>query len=125
MEYLKNVRDNNFAQYKTDTSVDWLEGLRNCTQSAPCSVDTINKLPDYHTDASLRGISAPCDASCILYKGPAGYAHDAAQTKTQFSRSFYISDITDDEAKLAVQVDWKNGLVLNQVLYENEIFNIK
>lgn len=110
MEYVKNIRDTNM----TLTPDAWLSSLSGCTTA--CAVDTL-------TGAISANSAVPC-ASCLLYKSDAGYGHDSRQTPTQFSRYFYLSNVSADEAKITVVVNWKNGTISNQVLYENEIFNI-
>ncbi len=114
MEYIKNIKDTNLLNGSS-----WLAGLENCYDStqSKCKVNTLNGSITNCVDSG---------ESCLLYKNNdnSGYSHDFTQTRTQFSRYFYITNITTDEAKIVVMVKWINGVVSNQVLYENEIFNV-
>ncbi|MEY2664863.1 MAG: hypothetical protein RIT04_671 [Candidatus Parcubacteria bacterium] len=131
IEFLKNVRDNNKL---AGGSTTWLTGITGgattCSQSAPCTVDTINGDP---TGVTTYGIvqcsygSPTCGQMYLVSSGDlGGYSHTASGIKTQFTRTFYITSSSANptgEAKLVVTVSWKNGTVPNSVVLQNEIFD--
>lgn len=118
MEYMKNVKANMVA-------IDpdhWLQTVDACTSSSPCSADTLAGDPE----SASAGISACSlsDGTCVVYKSDIGYNHNNTQTRTQFSRYFYLTNISADEAKIVVKVVWQNGAITNEALYESELFKV-
>lgn len=127
MEYIKNIRDYNLIlKNSKGQEQDWLATLSVCTQSNPCSVDTLN----YYTDSRSyqNGVQncVPSGDTCVIWKNDTGYQHQTTDNqKTKFSRYFYLLDTLDDnEKKVVVKVEWNNGLVKQVVKYENNIFNV-
>jgi hypothetical protein len=134
MEYLKNVRDNNVKSGR-----DWLTGFSGCTvvdaadPTLLCTVDTVTGNPA--TPSGITGTLTPvkngililCSgASCNLYPSANGFTHTGSGN-SMFSRYFYVAANQSNlskEAKITVVVSWYEGLILNQSVYEAEIFNI-
>jgi type II secretory pathway pseudopilin PulG len=130
LEFLKNVRDNNKL---AGGSITWLNGITNgstCSQSSPCTVDTISGdptgIPTYGIVQCSYG-SPTCGQMYLVSSGDlGGYSHTVSGIKTQFTRTFYVTPSTANptsEAKLVVTVSWKNGTVPNSVVLQNEIFD--
>ncbi len=138
VEYIQNIKSNNIRDTATP---DWLEdydlistgrGLTGCTQTAVCTVDTINGNP---YSLTLRGIQVttsaditPCvsNSATALKKNALGYNH-ASGSDTQYCRYFYLvwNAARPDQAKIVVSVKWDNGGTASEVVYENEIFNVQ
>lgn len=118
MEYVKNVRDNNWKHGQ-----NWLLGISSCTNVNSCAVSTINDAP--YPNVYI----GPCSGSCLLYLSDAGYSPASSGAKeTQFTRKFYITNFDpkrDDEVTATVVVEWKNGTVSNAVTLSSQLFNIK
>jgi prepilin-type N-terminal cleavage/methylation domain-containing protein len=107
IEYLKNIRDNNLLKHS-----DWLRVLRNCTESSPCKVNTREGDPA----EVWTGVESCPSASCLV---PA----------TKFKRHFYLLPRTGDESMqeethLVVVMRWTSGALENEIIYENEMFNV-
>jgi prepilin-type N-terminal cleavage/methylation domain-containing protein len=121
MEFIKNYRDNNII-----VGTGWLAGLYGdpltfnvCNLSTPtkfCTVDTTGASPSitYNTYTT---------ASQTLYNDGAGYKTSGTKT-SKFSRRFYITNVSSDEATAVVEVIWYNGTIQNSVILEDQIFRI-
>ncbi len=109
MEAVKNLRDNNVANFST-----WITGL-NCPPASPCNIDSSN---------------GSVGKSFKIYNDGNIYSTTGTR-ETKFTRSFYIdttkvagADNTGKEATVVVNVNWSNGTISNTVTLENEIFNV-
>jgi len=114
IEYVKNVRDNNFLQ-----SASWLNGLSPCWNSDGCYVDIPNN--------NLNACSANCPK--IKYDGGSYYYNYQVGQDTIFTRIVIIDKTIPgnaDEAKIKVTVSWpeKFGGQKSFTL-QNNIFNWK
>ena len=109
MEFLKNVRDNNII-----LGSSFLNVISTCSASSKCTVDT--------TPSVISGPIATA-VNTILYNDDVGYK-TSGTNETQFSRDFYLKNITASEATIVVEVTWSNGTVQNIVSLEDQIFNI-
>ncbi len=124
MEYLKNVKNNNYSRG------NWLQFFDTCeTANTLCKVDTINGDPSNVLNSGISNctynIADPDASTCKLYMTSNGYVPDSSGPVI-FSRYFYIVPTEDNEtnqAKLYVVVKWKNGTINNEVTYQTEIFN--
>lgn len=133
LEYAKNIRDNNL---KNRDPIDWLYGLTSCTSHDPCSVNTLDGDPTSDTsplglDTCQSGYDTSSNYECPLYKSSTnnvGYTPDSSNIdKTQFNRVFYIipDQLNSNKASMVVKVFWYNGTVSNEVIYQDEIYNIR
>ena len=114
MEYIKNVRDNNWKRSPPD---NWLYGLSSCSSTSSCSINTLN----------LSSTDIASCSDCYLYLRDDGYTPIATNAKqTQFTRKFYITSTSNpDEVTATVIVEWKNGTVSNAVTLSSQLFNIR
>lgn len=137
MEYLKNARDDYLMTNNvTPGSSAWLSSMgysnNSCTVTYPCTVDTLRGDPTGENGSSNEiwacnpGSADPAIA-CVLYLSAAGYGlqFTSGGAVTKFARWFYITPNSNpDEAKVTVIVSWMTGTVPNQVILENEMFNV-
>lgn len=116
MEYIKNIRDNNVNVILGGGSGNWDDKISSCTESNSCKVDTT---------PSFGGLNpSSCSGStCVLYNDGTGYKTSGTKT-TQFSRYFYLKNVTANEATVVVKVLWNNGTIENVMVLEDQIFNI-
>ncbi len=115
MEYVKNVRDNN---WKEKPPKYWLNGFDNCSSyNSACYVSTLNG------DINLCSLVD----ECYLSVNENGYRQSSSgNKKTQFTRKFYITPTSNpDEVTATVVVAWKNGTVSNAVTLSSQLFNVK
>ena len=120
VEYIKNMRDEN-----VNAAAGWLDNIE-YVNNGPCLDSTdlcvVSTVPGLAAASQgFSRVSNP-DGTVISNEG-SGYAYGVSQ-KTQFSRVYYLKNVTTDEATLIVKVTWANGVVQNSVVLENQIFNI-
>jgi len=105
MEYIKHIRDDNMLN-----ASNWLAHLDACI-AQKCAIDTL-------TGAVIAGIT-----TFSLTKTQNGYGHSGG-TPTPFSRSFSITKIHDNQARVTVEVRWTGITRDNLVTYTSELFNV-
>lgn len=122
MEFIKNYRDNNIiAGYN-----NWLAYLYGsplsdnvCNSTTKlCTVDTTGD-----TIPSSVALNTNTPERQILYNDGGGYKTSGTRT-SKFSRKYYMTNVTNSEATVVVEVSWSNGTVQNSVVLENQIFRI-
>lgn len=96
IEVARNVRDSNFVSDQTD----WLTGIRDCTQSAPCSVDVAGVIPAL---VSCGGTCAPLTRDTTTGE----YGNNALPDQTTFVRSVYADTTLGNQALVTVKVEWQ------------------
>jgi prepilin-type N-terminal cleavage/methylation domain-containing protein len=129
VEYVKNIRDNNVIR----EDANWLNGFYSCTATNPCKVDTRIGNPTDPATLQISSCTHTSATSCGMYRTPTNGYSTSGTGNPQFLRYFYIinksaggtSGGIADEAQLVVVVKWNQGAVQNQVVYENELFNIR
>lgn len=119
IEYVRNLRDNNFIQGNTGTK--WLDRLENCwIGSGKCVIDV------------SRNTITNCGAQCpvIKYDDAGGFYYNyKSGTDTIFIRTVKIDRINigggNNEAKIEVIVEWPERFGTKSFTLQDSIFNWK
>ncbi len=150
MEYLKNLKANNLLNGRSwlEQFGSGSGTLTSCDSPVDvCSINTLTGDPN-STVLYNAGIEECVVENCLLYTSTKvvtgvevpsiGYTPSSIEPPSKvpslFSRYFYIDqdEVNEDEAKIVVVVSWNiinpgggnTEVIENQVVYENEIFNI-
>lgn len=105
VETIKNIRDQNKLDNinASGPTIDWLEGLDNCTSSTPCSIDTTTPVP------VVTACTAGSECPPLYYKESNGYFTHATLGNEQslFTRTIYINEtVSGSRAQVVVLVTW-------------------
>jgi len=113
LEIVKNKRDENVFQ-----GADWLAGLSYCSSANGCFVD-------FAVSSPYGYAFGPCSASCpILRRDPiSGLFNASSGEESVFARKVIIDNVTSDEAKIRVEITWKEKLASRSFVLETNIFN--
>ncbi len=123
IEYVRNVRDNNFLD---PSNPPWLDGLNNCFGADGCVVDVPNYDQNNPSDSS-----AACVGECpnLKYDGDTGYFYNHAYgDDTIFRRTVKITENIGEnpnEANVESVVYWKGKFKGKSVVLQENIFNWK
>jgi prepilin-type N-terminal cleavage/methylation domain-containing protein len=123
MESIKNIKDNNIGTNQPNF-------LNNLGSSASCSNSSLSNscqtpvpwnLGTYISSGPLK-----CSNNCKLYIGSNGYTYDqsSGNTLTPFTRYYYISNDTTNDAVITVVVKWMDGSIPNEVRLQEIMSNV-
>jgi type II secretory pathway pseudopilin PulG len=117
IEYIKNVRDQNFiANISSPNSVNWLGGLDYCLGENSCQIDTV-------VDLGVGQIIPFTDSpNGILSKNTTDVFYGFQGTPTNFKREINIVEENNVKALITVKVSW--GGVSDNVEVKTLIYNI-
>lgn len=118
IEYARNVRDTNALLARTSADPTspqyWLSGLASCI-GASCTVEAANTTPS-------QAIT-PCSGTCapLLYHAPTGFYGYQNGSPSQFTRSFSLEKINDNEYAVTASISWSSTLFGNQFVVRENI----
>ena len=118
MEYIKNWRDDNYLQKKSN----WLAGLGGgCLNASGCYIDTT--LP-YDDNQAIK--NCPGGGGCPNIKYNAltiEYGYDSGWVDDIFVRTVKISNTTPDEAEVSIIVSWDDKFGSHSFILQDNLFN--
>ena len=112
VELVRNIRDENFL-----AGTNWINGLNGvCTNTNGCRIDATNM------------VVSSCSATCppLNYDDATGiYAYNGAWPDSPFVRIIKVDTIPSapDEILVTVTVSWTHGLITNNFVLKDILFN--
>ena len=118
IEYVRNVRDTNALLARTSADPTspqyWLSGLASCIGTS-CTVEATNTSPSQAI--------APCSGACapLLYQASTGFYGYQNGLPSQFTRSFSLEKINDNEYAITASISWQSTLFGSQFVVRENI----
>jgi prepilin-type N-terminal cleavage/methylation domain-containing protein len=123
IETIKNIRDHNAIESRTNASVQWTDDFEACTPeptTISCNIQMINNT--LTTDLCTNNIDGKCDP--MRYDSiNKRFLISGGTENSKYTRTVYISKITDEEMQIVVEVSWQSQFgPAKRIIVQENIF---